>query len=119
METETRQYKDVSGNPCTLDWLVKNEPEWTINQIRHRDKLEAELKETKMLLSYKNDTANTFMGQVKKLQSELEKEWIKNGELREQIERLKDKTPAEPANDPSSATTGDSDAGRKGKHGTT
>ena len=23
-----------------LDWLVKNEPEWAANQIRHRDKLE-------------------------------------------------------------------------------
>jgi hypothetical protein len=43
MKTETRQYKDVSGNPCTLDWLVNNEPEWAANQIRHRDKLETEL----------------------------------------------------------------------------
>jgi hypothetical protein len=38
-----RQYKDVSGNPCNLLWLVKNEPEWAENQIRHRDKLEREL----------------------------------------------------------------------------
>ena len=43
MKSETRQYKDVSGNPCSLDWLVKNEPEWAANQIRHRDKLETEL----------------------------------------------------------------------------
>jgi len=45
----TRQYKDVAGNPCSLDWLVRNEPEWAANQIRHRDKLDAEnktLKET-------------------------------------------------------------------------
>ena len=69
MKTETRQYKDVAGNPVTLDWLVKNEPEWAANQIRHRDKLEAELAETKTLLAYKNDTANTFMGQIKKLQA--------------------------------------------------
>lgn len=40
MKTETRQYKDVAGNPVTLDWLVKNEPEWAANQIRHRDELE-------------------------------------------------------------------------------
>ena len=37
-----RQYKDVSGNPCTLDWLVRNEPIWAANQIRHRDVLMAE-----------------------------------------------------------------------------
>lgn len=32
-----RQYKDIAGNPCTLEWLVRNEPEWAANQIRHRD----------------------------------------------------------------------------------
>lgn len=32
-----RQYKDVAGNPCSLEWLVRNEPEWAANQIRHRD----------------------------------------------------------------------------------
>lgn len=42
MNSEPRQYKDVSGNPVTVDWLVKNEPEWAANQIRHRDKLDAE-----------------------------------------------------------------------------
>ena len=42
MQTETRQYKDVAGNPVTLDWLVKHEPEWAANQIRHRDKLDIE-----------------------------------------------------------------------------
>lgn len=52
MKTETRQYKDVSGNPCTLDWLVKNEPEWAANQIRHRDKLEAEITDLKTKLKY-------------------------------------------------------------------
>lgn len=44
MNTEPRQYKDVAGNPVTLDWLTKNEPEWAANQIRHRDNLEAENK---------------------------------------------------------------------------
>lgn len=39
---KTRQYRDVSGEPCPLDWLVRNEPEWAANQIRHRDKLEDE-----------------------------------------------------------------------------
>jgi hypothetical protein len=43
VKSEPRQYKDVSGNPVTLDWLVRNEPEWAANQIRHRDKLETEL----------------------------------------------------------------------------
>lgn len=42
-----RQYKDVSGNPCSLDWLCRNEPEWAANQIRHRDTLEKELNQLK------------------------------------------------------------------------
>ena len=42
-----RQYKDVSGNPCTLLWLVRNEPEWAENQIKQRDKLERELADAK------------------------------------------------------------------------
>ncbi len=44
---EARQYKNVAGNPVTLDWLVKNEPEWAVNQIRHRDKLERERDEAR------------------------------------------------------------------------
>ena len=52
MKTETRQYKDVSGNPVTLDWLVKNEPEWAANQIRHLDKLEAKLEDAIKLLRF-------------------------------------------------------------------
>jgi len=40
---EQRQYKDVSGNPCSLSWLVRNEPEWAVNQIHHRDRLEIAL----------------------------------------------------------------------------
>jgi LPS sulfotransferase NodH len=39
---KTRQYQDASGKPCSLGWLVRNEPEWAANQIRHRDKLEDE-----------------------------------------------------------------------------
>jgi hypothetical protein len=50
MKTELRQYKDVAGNPCSLDWLVRNEPEWAANQIRHRDKLDAENKTLKEAL---------------------------------------------------------------------
>ena len=57
MKSETRQYKDVSGNPCTLDWLVKNEPEWAANQIRHRDKIEAELHAANLAAS---DNADWF-----------------------------------------------------------
>jgi len=40
---ELRQYEDEDGNPIGLWRLVKNEPEWAVNQIRHRDKLEREL----------------------------------------------------------------------------
>lgn len=36
--------------------------------------LEAELKDTRILLAEKNETANVFMNQVKKLQAELAKE---------------------------------------------
>lgn len=43
MNTEARQYKDVAGNPVTLDWLTRNEPGWAANQIRHRDTLQADL----------------------------------------------------------------------------
>ena len=50
MNTETRQYKDVAGNPVTLEWLVRNEPEWAANQIRHRDKIERELTQARAAL---------------------------------------------------------------------
>lgn len=43
MNTEARKYYDVSGTPCSLNWLVRNEPEWAANQIRHRDSLAAEV----------------------------------------------------------------------------
>lgn len=55
MKAETRQYKDAFGTPCTLRWLVKNEPEWAANQIRHRDKLEAELKELDGIINAARD----------------------------------------------------------------
>lgn len=48
-ERLVRQYKDVSGNPCSLEWLVRNEPEWAANQIRHRDALEKEKTEWKAI----------------------------------------------------------------------
>ena len=62
MKTETRQYKDVSGNPCSLDWLVKNEPEWAANQIRHRDKIEAELTQARAALK---PVADLLVGDLK------------------------------------------------------
>lgn len=37
-----RQYYKPNGNPCTLHWLVRHEQAWAANQIRHRDRLEAE-----------------------------------------------------------------------------
>lgn len=46
-DATARQYQDVSGNPVSLDWLVRNEPEWAANQIRHRDTLEREIAELK------------------------------------------------------------------------
>lgn len=39
MSAKQRQYYDFDGNPCSLDKLVRNEPEWAANQIRHRDEL--------------------------------------------------------------------------------
>jgi hypothetical protein len=35
-----RIYKDSNGNPVSLDKLVRDEPEWAANQIRHRDTVE-------------------------------------------------------------------------------
>lgn len=35
-----RIYKDEDGKPCSLWSLVKDSPEWAVNQILHRDKLE-------------------------------------------------------------------------------
>ena len=40
--SDTPQYKDIAGNPVTLNQLVRLEPEWAANQIRHRDKLSCE-----------------------------------------------------------------------------
>ena len=47
MSEELRQYKDAEGNPVGLLKLVRDEPDWAANQIRHRDKLERELAERK------------------------------------------------------------------------
>jgi chromosome segregation ATPase len=37
-----REYQDSEGKPIGLLRLVKMEPEWACNQIRHRDQLESE-----------------------------------------------------------------------------
>ena len=57
MKTEPRQYKDVAGNLVTLDWITRNEPEWAANQIRHRDTIEAELKELATIINEARDRA--------------------------------------------------------------
>lgn len=74
MKTELRQYKDAAGNPCSLDWLVKNEPEWAANQIRHRDKLAAENKTLKDTLvdianmpEYDQDDAHRLRHKAKRV----------------------------------------------------
>jgi len=41
--TEMRQYYDTDNNPITLSNLVRKEPEWAANQIRHRDFLMIEV----------------------------------------------------------------------------
>jgi len=64
MNSEPRQYKDVSGNPVTLDWLVRNEPEWAANQIRHRDKIESELAETKARVMVLEGGCNMAIGYI-------------------------------------------------------
>ena len=69
-----RQYKDVAGNPCTLRWLVKNEPEWAENQIRHRDTLESELADASQVigaLTAKLDRANARITKLEEVLSKL------------------------------------------------
>jgi hypothetical protein len=56
------QYKDVSGNPVTLDWLVRNEPAWAANQIRHRDSLADQLAQSKEHHEYYRNKTSEFMG---------------------------------------------------------
>jgi hypothetical protein len=68
-----RQYKDVSGNPCKLLWLVKNEPEWAESQIRNRDKIERELQEAQArirLLIAERDSARAIADLNWKLRDE-------------------------------------------------
>lgn len=72
---ETRQYKDVAGNPVTLDWLVRNEPAWAANQIRHRDRIERERDEA---LKWQKQFGEDAVGFSKQCT-----------ELREQVEQLK------------------------------
>ena len=36
-------YRNNEGQPVTLGWLIRNEPDWARNQILHRDKLLEEL----------------------------------------------------------------------------
>ena len=59
-----RQYKDASGNPCNLLWLVKNEPEWAENQIRHRDKLERELADAKARIARLEEAGDVMAGRL-------------------------------------------------------
>jgi len=30
----SENYEKSDGTPCTLEWLVRNEPEWAANRIR-------------------------------------------------------------------------------------
>jgi len=71
MNTEARQYKDVAGNPVTLDWLVRNEPEWAANQIRHRDKLQADFDKQVSVTICQMQTIRELRGQYKRLHSQV------------------------------------------------
>ena len=31
----SEDYRKPDGTPCTLEWLVRNEPEWAASRIRH------------------------------------------------------------------------------------
>ena len=73
---KNRQYKDVSGNPVSLWWLVKHEPEWAENQIRHRDKLESE-----------RDESNEY---ARKLSIKVTDQGVEIQRLQENIKRIKD-----------------------------
>lgn len=81
LNTDKLNTVDFTPTPRTDQvWNQGYDPDYAINGINKdfAEKLERELNEANVLLSYKNDTANTFMNQVKKLQKE-------NAELRETL----------------------------------
>ena len=47
-------YRDQDGTPCTLEWLVRHEPEWAASRIRiersERELLTAEVERLKAAL---------------------------------------------------------------------
>jgi hypothetical protein len=66
---------DFTPTPRTdRAWVQGYDSDYAVNGINKdfAEKLERELNEANVLLGYKNDTANTFMNQVKKLQKENE-----------------------------------------------
>lgn len=85
-----RQYKDITGQPCSLEWLVKHEPEWASNQIRHRDKLSVELAEA-------NEYARKLNIKLTDLCAERDAAKARNQRLKDAggrlFEELDDKTP--------------------------
>lgn len=86
-----RQYKDVSGNPCKLLWLVKNEPEWAESQIRNRDKIERELQEAQArirLLIAERDSARQRADQNWKLREEFTA-LLGTDDVKEAVRKLK------------------------------
>jgi len=56
--SDDRQYRDIKGNPCSLDTLCRKEPEWAANRIRANlsriAALESELADVRTLVSALN-----------------------------------------------------------------
>ena len=53
----TENYEKSDGTPCTLEWLVRNEPEWAASRIRvgaaaisERDEARAEVERKRLAL---------------------------------------------------------------------
>jgi len=70
-----RQYKDIYGNPIELNKLCRLEPDWAVNQIRHRDKLEKEyeiLKEAFLIAAKENGADGEWTG----FMETPEEEWV-------------------------------------------
>lgn len=81
-----RQYKDALGNPCTLDWLVKNEPEWAANQIRHRDNLEIEIAHLRTALKAADRFARRCDESDTDLSEEADAAWVSYRDARANLE---------------------------------
>lgn len=69
MSETPRIYFDAYGHPIDLVRLVKAEPEWAANQIRHRDRLQADLaaaQSARVEAEVERDIANGLKAEAEK-----------------------------------------------------